>query len=68
VNPGQARIIPGHLVRYLRKGVKREFGASLVIREVLCSGALYLVSVGTVMILAYFAARLVALWTIGPVN
>jgi hypothetical protein len=30
VNPGQARI-PGHLVRYLHKGVKREFGASLVI-------------------------------------
>jgi hypothetical protein len=30
VNPGEATI-PGNLVRYLRKGVKREFGASLVI-------------------------------------
>jgi hypothetical protein len=35
---------------------------------VLCSGALYLVSVGIVMILGGFAACLVGLWTIGPVN
>jgi hypothetical protein len=30
MNPDQASI-PGNLVRYLRKGVKREYGASLVI-------------------------------------
>jgi hypothetical protein len=30
VNPGQARV-PGEMVRYVRKGVKREFGASLVV-------------------------------------
>ncbi len=35
---------------------------------VLCSSAAYLVSAGAVMVLAYFAARLVALWIIGPVN
>ncbi len=35
---------------------------------VLGSGAVYLVSVGTVMIVAYFVARLVASWIFGPVN
>ena len=34
----------------------------------LSSSTAYLVSVGLVMILAYFMMRFVALWTIGPMN
>jgi hypothetical protein len=35
---------------------------------VLCSSAAYLLGAGAVMVLAYFAAHLVASWTFGPVN
>jgi hypothetical protein len=68
--PGRAAAV-ARRARSRERDIERRHARPFDVKRrsaVLCSSALYLVSVGTVMILANFAARLVALWTIGPVN